>query len=567
MQTWSDVGIEIPVGASGEIRTTCPICSPTRHKKNDRCLGVNLDKKAWNCFHCGWTGTLSKDRPAEHHEKTTSANYKSFAHTHVDLPFQFINWLKSRGISEKTINDNQLSCGNFAQGILAVKFPYFKNGVVVNAKYRTLDKKFRQEKNPEPCLYRFDAVDALKCEELIICEGEMDALACYEAGITNAVSVPNGAPALDAKNFEKAFVYLDSAKEILDRCRRVVLAVDNDAPGKKLEAELSRRVGIEKCFRVQFPDGCKDANDVLMKHGKMVLREVIKCAKAFPVSGIFSVGDIRDLVLNLYDNGTESGVGTGWSKMDEFYTVKPGQMTIITGIPSSGKSNWLDALLVNLVLHHEWSFAIFSPENWPIERHAQSIIEKLLRKPFCPSKFGFDKQTMSREELEGAIKSLSEDFHFIMPEEELLTVDNILEKARIEIFRHGIRGVVIDPWNELDHDFGRLTETQYISSMLGKIRRFARRNNVHVWIVAHPQKLIKNGNGGYDPPTMYEISGGAHWRNKADVGICVHRPDIKRDETQVIVQKVRFREIGKPGAVMFGYNRSCGTYTDIEVLG
>jgi twinkle protein len=272
---------------------------------------------------------------------------------------------------------------------------------------------------------------------------------------------------------------------------------------------------------------------------------------------------VADLVLYLHEFGDRSGLSTGWPLLDEFYTVKLGQMSIITGIPSSGKSNWLDALMVNLTIRHNWAFAVFSPENWPVERHIQSIIEKIARRPFTGQGL-----CIEREELPEMIQEIDHRFFFLMPPEDEMTVDAVLEKARIAIFRSGVKGIVIDPWNELEHTFGNLTETQYISAMLGKIRRFARRNGVHVWIVAHPQKLIKDKDTGkYKPPTMYEISGGANWRNKADVGICVHRPDMTNDITEIYIQKVRFREIGKLGAVQFRYARETGNYTDFSVLG
>lgn len=562
MKSWAELGISIPPGASGEIRTLCPECSSKRQKNSkDKCLAVNLTENVWHCHHCGQSGSRSGVKTQEE-----IRTYFRPRHVHVDLPEAAIEWLRGRGISIETAKANGLCAGRFDKDSTAIKFPYFKGGIVVNAKYRTRDKRFRQEKNPEPCLYRFDALAQTKPSEIIICEGEMDALACYEAGLKNATSVPNGAPAPNAKNYTREFLYMESAGELLAQAKKIILAVDNDGPGKLLEQELARRIGVEKCYRVQYPDGCKDANDVLLMLGKLPLITMIEEAKPYPISGIFTSEDIQDLICNLYENGERRGLSTGWTMMDSFYTVKSGQMTIVTGIPSSGKSNWVDALIVNLAERHNWSFAIFSPENWPIERHAQTLIEKMTRKSF--EGYGHDKWRLPKEELDQAIHKMKDRFFFIMPEDELLTVETILEKAKVSILRHGVKGLVIDPWNELEHEFGKLSETQYISASLGRIRRFARRHDIHVWIVAHPQKLIKNKDTkDYDPPTMYEISGGAHWKNKADVGICVHRPDHKKDETEVYIQKVRFREVGKPGGVRFDYLRNCGVYTDKEILG
>lgn len=560
LETFSAHRIRLPDGATGEIRTTCPECSGRRRKANDRCLAVNVVEGCWICHHCGWTGSLKADKTKEEIKR-----YFIPKHTHVDLPEHLVEYLLGRYITRETMASAKLSAGWLDKETLAIKFPYFKGGIVVNAKYRTVDKRFRQEKNAEQCLYRFDEVSA-GGENLVICEGELDALSVTQSGVGFATSVPNGAPAPGAKTYQKEFSYLEGAEQVIAAFSKVTLAVDNDAPGKVLEQELARRIGPEKCYRVQYPRDCKDMNDVLAKHGAVKVREIISDAKPYPIDGIYTAKDIEDLVVHLYECGQQRGVPTGWVHLDKYYTVKTGQLTVVTGIPGSGKSVWLDALMVNLTLAHDWRFAIFSPENWPLQRHMQSIIEKLKQKPF--DRDGFRVQKISKAELVAAIESIGDRFYFIMPEESLMTVDSILERARVCIFRYGVKGLVIDPWNEIEHQYGNLTETQYISETLSRIRRFARRLDVHVWVVAHPQKLTKDKDSGkYNPPTMYEISGGAHWRNKADVGICVHRPDFNKDMTDIYVQKVRFREVGQIGGVKFSYSRDVGTYSDIYDLG
>ncbi len=569
MKRFADFGISVPSGASGEIRTTCPQCSGQRKKARERCLAVNVDEGMWFCHHCGHSGSLGTDKTAQQ----IKTHFRP-SHVHIDLPRDMLHYLLGRGLSHATISRHGICLGElYAQDLKrklpAIKFPYHKGGVVVNAKYRTLDKRFCQEANAEACLYRYDHLSEKRPEEIVICEGEIDALSFYEAGLSNATSVPNGAPAPNAKNYEREFAYLESAASILDNCKKVVLAVDNDAPGKILEQELARRIGVEKCYRVQFPHDCKDANDVLRKYGAPKLQELVAGAKPYPVSGIFTSTDIADLVLHLYECGEQRGKSTGWPWLNDFYTVKLGQLTIVTGIPGHGKSSWLDALIVNLSREHGWPFALFSPENWPLQRHAQSIIEKFSGKTFDWNSGRDGAERIKREELEDCLEFMTDKFFFLMPEEKLMTVDAILEKARVTIFRYGVRGIVIDPWNELDHDFGNgITETQYISQALGKIRRFARCNDVHVWLVAHPKVLVKDKlTGSYKPPTMYDISGSANWRNKADVGLCIYRPDLNRDETVIYVQKVRFREVGKLGGVKFAYNRATGIYTDKCALG
>lgn len=62
-----------------------------------------------------------------------------------------------------------------------------------------------------------------------------------------------------------------------------------------------------------------------------------------------------------------------------------------------------------------------------------------------------------------------------------------MNKKHTWLPRFGIRGLVIDPYNELDHQRPTyMTETEYVSQMLTKIKRFAQYHEVHVWLVAHP---------------------------------------------------------------------------------
>jgi len=218
----------------------------------------------------------------------------------------------------------------------------------------------------------------------------------------------------------------------------------------------------------------------------------------------------------------------------------------------------MDNVAVNMMRNHDWKFLFFSPENWPVERHIQNLLEKVLKQPFAKH-----AQYTERMHLNDAIETLEiigNYMFFVYPKEGYLKVDEILEKAKVAIFRHGINGIVIDPWNEVDHDYDNMTEAQYLSKALSKIRMFAKRNAIHIWIIAHPKNLTKDKDGNYKPPTMYEISGGAHWRNKADNGICVHRHDFDIDETEIIIQKIRFKEVGKTGSFLLSFSRDIGVY-------
>ncbi|MCF8051574.1 MAG: toprim domain-containing protein [Desulfobacterales bacterium] len=561
MQTFSDYGIDIPHGAAGEIRTLCPECSPTRRKASERCLAVNVDKGTWFCHHCGHAGGLHEDRPDQSRaEAQPKRQIRRPSYREPDkLPADIIKRFERRGIPADILKAERIGHGPSFGQKPGIQFPYIKGGAVVNVKHRGIEEKtFRQEKDAEKCLYRFDAIADDSGEPIIITEGEVDALSFLVAGFKRVTSIPDGAPSPEAKSYRTKFDFLKSAAAIFEKAEDVILAMDADAPGKTAEAELARRIGVEKCYVVTYPAGCKDANDVLRKHGPESLQKIIANAKPYPVSGLFMADDFKDRLNRLYDQGPQRGFSTGWPVLDRYLSIIAGMLSVFTGIPGSGKSTFLDALCVNLAEDHGWTFAAFSAENWPIERHIQSLLEKHIRKPFAHG--GRETPRMTAEERDQGRAWVNNHFFFIVPDEDEFSVDWILERARVAVKRHGISGLIIDPWNEVEHDFNGLTETQYISQQLTKIRRFARRNSVHVWIVAHPRNLIKDKDGNYRAPTMYEISGGAHWRNKADIGVCLHRPDYSDHRTEVIVQKVRFREAGRIGKAELQFVQETGRY-------
>ena len=436
-------------------------------------------------------------------------------------------------------------------------FPYTRKGETVNIKFRAIhEKAFRQVKDAEKILY---GLDDLTEPWAVVVEGECDKLALDVAGIPNAVSVPDGAPPAGSKPSETKFEYLLNCTTQLDPLKKIVLAVDNDAPGKTLEEELARRLGPERCWRVTWPDACKDANEVLLRQGPEALRRCIDEAKPFPLEGVVRVEDLAEDVIRLYREGLRGGVSTGWNSVDQHYTVRPGELTIVTGVPSHGKSQFLDALAVNLARIHDLVIGICSPENLPVARHLAKLIELYTGQPFREG----PQERVPQQGLLPALQWLDDHFVFLAPEE-TLTLTELLQTARSLVTRHGIRGLIIDPWNEFEHTRPNgQTETEYICTSLTHIRRFARNHGVHVWLVAHPQKLYRREDGSYPVPTPYDISGSAHWRNKADNCLTVWRDENDPDQpVRVYVQKIRFREVGKIGMVELQFDRVTGQYKE-----
>jgi len=563
MKIFADFQIDLNGHTGEEVATMCPQCSASRKNKHAKCLSVNTVKGVWCCHHCDWRGSLKSG------EESRSKPPKRIARPQFvkpsSVPPQVRDWFAKRGITEETVARHCIALQTaympqLEEEVPCLAFPYMRNGETVNIKFRALhEKAFRQVKDAEKILY---GLDDLTEEWAVIVEGECDKLALDVAGIRNAVSVPDGAPPVGSRSSETKFEYLTTCATQLDSLKKIVLAVDNDAPGKTLEEELSRRLGPERCWRVTWPDGCKDANDVLLHHGPVVLADCIASAKPFPIDGVFTVADLAGDVMSLYLEGLRGGVSTGWTKVDRHYTVRPGELTIVTGVPSHGKSQFLDALMINLAREHDWAFGICSPENLPARRHIAKLVEQYSGFPFREGPL----QRLPREELLPALDWLHAHVYFVAPEE-ALTIPALLDKTKQMVARYGIRGFILDPWNEFDHTRpAGQTETDYISTSLGQIRRFARKHGVHVWVVAHPQKLYRRDDDSYPVPTPYDISGSAHWRNKADNCLTIWRDENEPGSpVRLYVQKVRFREVGTVGMVELRWNKVNGRYEDFAM--
>jgi twinkle protein len=564
MKTWADLRINTRGISGGEIDTECPWCSAQRRKKHARCLSVNLDRGVYLCHHCGVSGGL-----AEGHREAAEAHWRKPIYRKPDavpeseLPAVTFEWFLSRGIGRDVVIRNRIGrrevyMPQLEDRAVCVVFPYYRGEELVNAKYRDAHKNFRMEAGAERILYGYNDLD----DVTVICEGEIDKLSIETAGFRNSVSVPDGAPAPSAKNYASKFTFLDDDR--VAAVREWVIAVDNDEPGTRLEQELVRRFGIEKCRRAVWPEGCKDANDVLVKHGAARLRTCIESAEPFPIGGIVRAADLSRELDELYDSGVQRGLSTGWRSLDEFYTVRAGELTVVSGVPNSGKSNWVDGLTVNLAKEYGWKFAVFSPENQPLTNHISRIIEHFARVPFRDG----PTPRMSKPDMHLCRDWVDEHFRFVLPEDEAdWTLEYVLKRAEHLVRRFGINGLVIDPWNELQHERPeRQTETEYVSVSLRRMRQFIRRNNLHLWLVAHPTKLYRNKNGEYPVPSLYDISGSAHFRNKADNGIVLWRDlnEPTKHSVELHIQKIRFREVGKIGGVELRYDPATGSYADFS---
>lgn len=469
-----------------------------------------------------------------------------------------IKYFETRGISNNTllrfgITEAVEWMPKAGQDVRVICFNYFKDEQLVNIKFRAKNKDFKLLKGAELIFYNLDSI---KDEhEVIIVEGEVDCLTMYECGFYNVVSVPNG-----AGTGQQQLKYLDNCWKFFEDKTKIILFTDNDDPGRSLQAELARRLGKDRCYKVEYPEDCKDANEVLLKHGIAMISSIIEQAKRWPIDGVLTMDDVYADVKDYYLNGYPKGADAGIGEFDELLTFSGGQMTVVTGSPNSGKSEFIDYIVTSLARKHNWKFCVCSFEN-PASIHVTKLMEK-----FIGLSFNFRKDPahrMNQDEFEEAIYLTDMYFNFINVMQVDVTIQGLIDKFKEVVLRTGVKGIVIDPWNYLEHKVPPgYSETQYISEALTLIKEFALHTDTHVFIVAHPRKLQKDQTGQYPPATMYDISGSAHFFNKTDNGISVHR-DFTDNSVKIFVQKVRFSWLGKIGYTAYNYDTFTRKYISI----
>ncbi len=550
MATWEDVGIEIPTGARGHIKTRCPWCSDSRktaQSRRERCLYVNADEGLWKCYNCDQRGSLAtgSDTLTYGHRLAPLSHRKPAPITCSSMSSGALTWFTERKISPSSLEKFGVTATDDA-----IKFPYIRHGELVNVKTRYRGKRFAMEEGCELILWGIDHCQG--ATQTIVVEGELDALALDTAGIPHVLSVPNGAQA-------GSMGYLESGENIFAHCHSVIIAVDNDEPGIKLESELIRRIGKEKCYRVRWPEGCKDANDVLMAHGTSALCRAIADAEPLPLDGIVTPRQLLTESLVRYRTGKRHGETTGFMSLDNLYTVRSGQLTIVSGVPGSGKSSVLDSIMLNMIQRHGWFFGVFSPENYPLDAHMEKLAKKWTGKPYYAGAI----ERMTEQELIEFHEVMEGMLHFMNPDE-VKNIDEILDRAQALIMRHGLRGLILDPWNRIETMRpSSVTETEYIGQCLSKLQWFARNHDIHIWLVAHPRIMRRAVDGSVPVVTAYDLAGSANFYNMSDNILVVHRH--KEDSSlpvEVYVQKVRFSDLGRLGKCELLFDAVCEGYRD-----
>ena len=526
--------------AVGKTQGICPLCSHDRKPENrkKKCASYDWERGLGTCHNCNSTFQLhTYERKGASDREYVRPSFST--KTHKAPSSKVIKWFKSRGISQDTLEDLNVSEGpefmpQTGKQENTIKFNYFMGNKLVNVKYRDGAKNFKLYKGAEKIFYNINSI--VNHQTCVIVEGEIDALSLHEAGIRNVVSVPNGAT-LNHNNLD----YLDNCIDYFEDKEKIILAVDADEPGTMLKQEFIRRLGAENCYLVDFND-CKDANDYLVKYGAKELRSIINSAQQVPLENVTTLKNVENDLKDFVKHGFKPGFQVGLENFDDIFSTYTGQFITVTGIPSSGKSDFVDQMVVGYNKMYGWKTAFASPENQPIYLHAHKLMRKCWGDMPSPGDIG--GSTWKK-----VSNHVNDNFYFI--DMDKYSLESVLRKGAELVKRKGIKCLVIDPYNKI-RDANAVSDdvNRYTMDYLSKIEQFCKKYDVLTFIVAHPTKMMRDQNGKIQEPTMYNIKGGGEWYDASYHGLLVHR-DYEAKNTKVKVLKVKFQNLGENGAESF----------------
>ena len=527
---FNQYGLEV-----GKNQGVCPnstVCrKPKNHKK--KCASYDWERGLGTCHNCNTSFQL-------HTYQRKGASERVYVRpetkTQKKPGSKVVEWFKTRGISQETLTSINVSEGpeympQTGKTENTIKFNYFMGDQLINVKYRDGRKNFKLYKGAEKVFYNINSI--IGYNSCVITEGEMDVLAFHEAGIPNVISVPNGAT-LTNNNLD----YLDNCIDYFDDKEKILLAIDKDEAGQMLQQELVRRLGAEVCYLVDFDD-CKDANEYLIKYGPEKLSRCTKDARPVPLENVTTFKDIEGDVTDFVKHGFKPGYQVGLSNFDKIFSTYTGQFITVTGIPSSGKSDFVDQMVVGYNNNYGWKTAFASPENAPTYLHAH----KLMRKVWGDMPSTHDIGTNKWKQV---ARHVNDNFYFI--DMDKYDLESVLRKGAELVKRKGIKCLVIDPYNKV-RDVNAVSDdvNRYTMDYLMKIEAFAKKYDALVFIVAHPTKMMKNDKGQISEPNMYNIKGGGEWYDASYHGLLVHR-DYEAKTVKAKVLKVKFQNLGENGA-------------------
>lgn len=451
-----------------------------------------------------------------------------------------VAWIEARGISAELAEKLGLVTVHEAGGAW-LSVPYVENGQTINHKYRlTSEKRHRMDPDAPLILWNLAALERAVAtgQPWVLCEGEWDAMVALQRG-WEASSVPNGAPSSETEDVANAkrYDFLWRAKDLIAQVSRVILATDDDPAGRALRADLIRLIGADKCSFVEYPFPTKDLNEIELEYGADAVHKALREAKPVPVRGLYRIGDFPE-------PGPTETLSHGIPILCDMLPIVFPSLTVLTGYAGQGKTSLTMAIVARMI-RYGLPVCIGTFETMPrpiLERKLRAAIIGCSENDLASANF-----RPPAERIAEADEIIAQNLTIIaqmVGEEDELTLEDVLELARVAVQRDGARMLILDPWNEIEHKRRKdETETEYVNRAIRAIKHFMRVHNVAVWLVAHPAKP-DSSSSKLATPGLYNISGSAAWANKADYGVVYSRPDKSKNIAKVSVTKVR---MGMPG--------------------
>jgi twinkle protein len=536
---------------NGNEKLKCPICTPTRKNKQDKSLSVWHGSGVAKCFNDGCNALFFRDSIENSMKVQNYTLPEQTWRNYTKLSDGLVKFCEDRKIMQYTLNHFQVTEERYYQPQLQkevnnIVFNYFEGETLVNKKYRSGNKKFTQSKNGKPIFYNINSI--IGENECYIVEGEFDVMALYEIGIKNVISIPNGAN--DNDNY-----WINSEKYIRD-IKKFYIATDNDESGNNVAEKIAQRLGRYRCERIIFEG--KDANEDLISGD---LSKSIYNRKRYPISGTYTSEDLIDKMIDLYDAGLPNTLEFKnpalWS-INKIFKLMFGHLCVGTGIPSHGKSNFSEWMVLNYLLDYDIKASFFSPEHQPLELHYSTFVQKVIGKNYF---FEIENTPrVSKLEIMQFHEWANQKLYLTSPEAgEFANWDWLFEKFKEQLLTFGINIFVVDAWNKVEHT-GNRPERENISRTLSRLTQFAQQNNVLIILIAHPTKM-KRENGIYEKPTLYDVSGSADFRNQTHDGFCIYRFFGDNEMTTFTNLKTKYSFQGEIGAVTeFNYHKPSGRY-------
>jgi len=536
---------------SGRQKLKCPACTETRSNKQDKSLMVWFDIGVAKCYNIGCEALFFRDSVQKSIVQNNYTLPDQKWQNYTELSDAMVKYCETRKINQYTlkhfnVTEEKQYQPQLSKEVNNIVFNYFESDTLVNKKYRSGDKKFTQSKNGKPILYNINSI--IGEDEAYIVEGEFDVMALYEIGIKNVVSLPSGAN--DNDNY-----WINSEKYLTD-IKKFFIATDNDTSGNIVAEKIAQRLGRYRCERIVF-DG-KDANNDLIDG---VLEKTIYNRKKYPVSGSFTTEDLLDKMMDLYNSGLPNCIelkNKSFGKLNDVFKLMFGHLVIGTGIPSHGKSNYTEWLVLNYLLENDIKASFFSPEHQPMELHMSTFVQKVIGKNYFFDIDGTPRCT--KLEVMQFHEWANQKLYLTSPENgEFANWDWIFEKFKEQIFSFGINIFVVDAWNKVEFS-GNRTERENITRTLSRLTQFAQQNNVLIIVIAHPTKMKKE-NGVYEKPSLYDVSGSADFRNQTHDGFCIYRYFGDESYTTFTNLKTKYSFQGEIGAIIeYDYHKPSGRY-------